>query len=206
MLTSIAWKNIWRNKRRSAIMITAIALGLWGGLFAVGIFTGMYDALVNSAIDRDLTHIQLHAKGFRDERAIGMFIPGADSIAATLQQIQGVYSVSVRTIIGGMGSSATSAQGVKIVGIDPTAERNSTAVARKLVQGKFFEGSERFPILIGRKLAEKLDLRLRGKIVLSFQRPDGVIVYGAFRITGIFDTESTTFDGATVFQIGRAHV
>lgn len=199
MLTSIAWKNIWRNKRRSAIMITAIALGLWGGLFAVGIFTGMYDALVNSAIDRDLTHIQLHAKGFRDERAIGMFIPWADSIAATLQQIPGVYSVSVRTIIGGMGSSATSAQGVKIVGIDPTAEQNSTAVARKLVQGKFFEGSERFPILIGRKLAEKLDLRLRGKIVLSFQRPDGVIVYGAFRIMGIFDTESTTFDGATVF-------
>jgi ABC-type lipoprotein release transport system permease subunit len=199
MLASIAWKNVWRNKRRSAIMITAIALGLWGGLFAVGIFTGMYDALVNSAIDRDLTHIQLHAKGFRDERAISMFIPGADSVAATLQQIPGVYSISARTIIEGMGSSATSSQGVKIVGIDPPAERNSTAIARRLVQGKFFEGSERSPILIGRKLAEKLDLRLRGKIVLSFQRPDGAIVYGAFRITGIFDTESSTFDGATVF-------
>ncbi len=180
-------------------MITAIALGLWGGLFAVGIFTGMYDAFVNSAIDRDLTHIQLHAKGFRDERAITMFIPGADSITATLQNIPGVYSVSARTIIEGMGSSATSSQGVKIVGIDPPAERNSTAIARRLVQGKFFEGSERSPILIGRKLAEKLDLRLRGKIVLSFQRPDGAIVYGAFRITGIFDTESSAFDGTTVF-------
>jgi ABC-type lipoprotein release transport system permease subunit len=180
-------------------MITAIALGLWGGLFAVGIFTGMYDALVNSAIDRDLTHIQLHAKDFRDERAIAMFIPGADSITASLRHIPGVYSVSARTIIDGMGSSPTSSQGVKIVGIDPSVERNSTAIARRLVQGKFFEGSERSPILIGRKLAEKLDLRLRGKIVLSFQRPDGAIVYGAFRITGIFDTESSTFDGATVF-------
>lgn len=199
MLAAIAWKNVWRNKRRSAIMITAIALGLWGGLFAVGIFTGMYDAMVNSAIDRDITHIQLHAKGFRDERAIAMFIPGADSIAATLQHVPGVYSVSTRTIIDGMGSSPTSSQGVKIVGIDPPAERNSTAIARRLVQGKFFEGSERSPILIGRKLAERLDLKLRGKIVLSFQRPDGAIVYGAFRITGIFDTESTTFDGGTVF-------
>ena len=180
-------------------MITAIALGLWGGLFAVGIFTGMYDALVNSAIDRDLTHIQLHAKGFRDERAIAMFIPGADSMTATLQHIPGVYSVSMRTIIDGMGSSPTSSQGVKIVGIDPPAERNSTAIARRMVQGNFFEGRERSPVLIGRKLAEKLDLRLRGKIVLSFQRPDGAIVYGAFRITGIFDTESFAFDGATVF-------
>ena len=179
-------------------MITAIALGLWGGLFAVGIFSGMYDALVNSSIDRYITHIQIHAKGFRDERAIALFIPSGDSIAAILQHISGVHSVSPRTIIEGMGSSATSAQGVKIVGIDPSAERNSTAIAQRVVQGKFFEGNERSPILIGRKLAEKLDLRFRGKIVLSFQRPDGVIVYGAFRITGIFDTESTAFDGSTL--------
>ena len=63
MLVAIAWKNVWRNTRRSAIMMTAIALGLWGGLFAVAIFTGMYDAVVNTAIDRALGHAQVHARG-----------------------------------------------------------------------------------------------------------------------------------------------
>ena len=199
MLTMIAWKNVWRSKRRSAIMVTAIAVGLWGGLFAVGIFTGMYDTMVNSAIDRQFGHIQLHAKGFRSERLITMTLPAPDSTISLLKAMAGITQVSGRTIIDGMGSSATSNQGVTINGVDPDVERSVSSVAGRLVAGSYFEGNERLPILIGRKLAEKLALRLHGKLVLAFQNVDGTIVYGAFRIAGIFDTESNAFDGATVF-------
>ncbi len=199
MLPLIAWKNIWRSKRRSLIMMTAVALGLWGGLVAVGIFSGMYDAMVNSAIDRDLGHIQVHAKGFREDRLISMTIPDPADAARRILTVPGVQAVSQRTIVEGMGSSATSSQGVKIVGIAPEAERSVSAVARRMVGGAYFEGGERIPVVIGRKLAEKLGLKLRGKLVLSFQRPDGTIVYGAFRIVGLFDTESTLFDETTIF-------
>ncbi|MGA9119712.1 MAG: FtsX-like permease family protein [Bacteroidota bacterium] len=199
MLIKIAWKNIWRNKRRSAIMITAIAVGLWGGLFAVGIFTGMYDTMVNSAIDRQYGHIQIHAEGFRAERLIGMTIPGADTIAASLKALPGVSAVTERTVIDGMGSSATSNQGVTILGVEPKDERAVTAVARRMVDGTFFEGEGRLPIVIGQKLAEKLDVKLHGKLVLAFQNLDGTIVYGAFRIAGIFNTEANSFDGVAVF-------
>jgi len=105
MLPLIAWKNIWRSKRRSLIMITAIMLGLWGGLFAVGLFTGMYDTIVNSSIDRDLTHLQVHAKGFREERLITMSLPEPDSLCAVIRSIPGVQAVSARSVIDGMGSS-----------------------------------------------------------------------------------------------------
>jgi ABC-type lipoprotein release transport system permease subunit len=199
MLPLIAWKNIWRSKRRSLIMMTAVALGLWGGLFAVGIFSGMYDAMVNSAIDRDLGHIQVHARGFREDRLISMTIPDPADAVRKIASVPGAMAVSARTIIEGMGSSANPSQGVKIVGITPEAERSVSAVARRMVGGSFFEGSERMPVVIGRKLAEKLSLKLKGKLVLSFQRPDGTIVYGAFRIVGLFDTESTLFDGITLF-------
>ena len=201
MLTAIAWRNIWRNKRRSAIMIAAITLGLWGGLFAVGIFSGMYDTMVSSSIDRNLTHIQIHVKGFRDEQLISMSLPHPEILCDSIRSLPGVQAVSPRTIIEGMASSPSSAQGVKIVGIGREEERQATAIGRRLVGGRFFEGDERSPIVIGRKLAEKLSLKLRGKIVLSFQRPDGSIVYGAFRIAGVFDTESTNFDGGTVFVL-----
>jgi putative ABC transport system permease protein len=199
MLPLIAWRNIWRNKRRSIIMITAIALGLWGGLFAVGIFTGMYDAMVSTAIDRNLTHIQLHVKGFREQRLITMAISHPDAISDAIRGIPGVKAVSARTVIDGMAASPTSSVGVNIVGVDPNAERQATAIARRVVEGDFFESAERLPVVIGRKLAEKLSLKLRAKLVLSFQGPDGAIQYGAFRIAGIFDTESTAFDGGTVF-------
>ncbi len=198
MLLLIAWKNIWRSKRRSMIMIAAIMLGLWGGLFAVGIFTGMYDSMVNASIDRDLTHLQLHAHGFREDRLITVTIPHPDSLCGVISRIPGVEAVSAREIIDGMGSSPTSSEGIKIMGIVPEIERQATGIQRRLVGGTYFDKNERFPILIGKKLAERLTVKTGGKMVLSFQRPDGTIVYGAFRIAGMFDTESFAFDGTTV--------
>ncbi|MEW6511261.1 MAG: FtsX-like permease family protein [Bacteroidota bacterium] len=199
MLAAIAWKNVWRSKRRSGIMIAAIAAGLWGGVFAVGMFTGMYDAMVAAAIDRNLTHVQVHAPGFREERLIGLAIPNPDSVVAAIRSNRGVETVSPRTVIEAIAASPTSTQGVSLFGVDPGSERAATSVSRRMVAGSFFEGGERTPVVIGRKLAEKLGVKLRAKLVLSFQRPDGTIVYGAFRIAGLFDTEATTFDGRTVF-------
>ncbi len=199
MLTRIAWKNVWRNKRRSAIMVAAIAVGLWGGLFAVGIFTGMYDTMVNSAIDRQYGHIQIHARGFHAERLLRMTIPGPETISGTLKSLPGIVGVTERTVVDGMASSATTGQGITIFGIDPEAERTVTAVARRMVAGTFFGSDDRLPIVIGRKLAEKLNLKLHGKLVLAFQNLEGTIIYCAFRIAGIFDTEAYAFDGTTVF-------
>ena len=179
-------------------MIAAIAIGLWGGLFASGIFTGMYDTMISAAIDRQYGHFQLHVKDFRTERMIGMVIPDADGIVRHLRTIPGVVGVTGRTVIDGMASSTTSNQGVTIVGVDPEEEHSVTMVSHRLVEGNYFEGNKRNPILIGRKLADKLSLRLHGKIVLAFQNTDGTIIYGAFRIVGIFDTEADSFDGTTV--------
>jgi ABC-type lipoprotein release transport system permease subunit len=97
-----------------------------------------------------------------------------------------------------MASSPASNRGVTVVGIEPASERAATALARRLTEGTFFNGTDRAPVVIGRTLAEKLGLRLRSKMVLAFQRPDGVLVSGAFRVAGIFDTESSAFDGFTV--------
>jgi len=198
MLVGLAWKNIWRSKRRSLIMITAIMTGLWGGLFAAGIFTGMYDSVVSTSINRNLAHIQIHAPGFRDERLLSMSLASPDFIERVARAFPGVTGVSPRLLVDGMASSTVTATGVRIVGIDPVKERATTAIAERLKDGSFFGGTERLPILVGKKLTEKLGLRIRSKLVLSFQRPDGTIMYGAFRVAGIFNTESTPFDGTTV--------
>ena len=76
MLLVLAWKNIWRNKKRSLIILTAIALGLWAGLFSVAISIGVWEATINTTIDRNLSHIQIHTKEFKDESLISNYIPG----------------------------------------------------------------------------------------------------------------------------------
>ena len=85
MLVLLAWKNVWRNKKRSFIILTAIALGLWSGLFAAAAMYGMWDSTVNSAIDRDLGHIQIHSKAFEKEKLIENFIPDGNEIESEVK-------------------------------------------------------------------------------------------------------------------------
>jgi len=180
-------------------MLTAIALGLCGGLFATGIMVGMAESMVNTAIDRYIGHFEIHTASFKANPLINDYIPNGDSIAASLKALNGVTGVSARTVIEGMASSPASNSGVQIVGVIPGDESRVTTDAQRIVEGKYLDDAGRLPAVIGRKLAEKLDVRLHSKLVLSFAGRDGSIIYGSFRIVGIFETESTLFDKSTLF-------
>lgn len=199
MLIALAWKNIWRNKKRSLIILTAIALGLWAGLFSVAVSFGSWETTVNAAIDRNLSHIQIHTKEFKDEGLISFYIPDGNQIVDEITGLNEIKAVSPRVLIEGMASSPTSASGVRIVGIDPEKEKSVTTIADYIVDGSYFEGVKRNPILIGKKLADKLGFKVRSKIVLSFQGVDTTLTYAAFRVAGIYKTESTMFDQLNVF-------
>jgi putative ABC transport system permease protein len=198
MLLTLAWRNVWRNRRRSLILLAAIALGLWGGLFATGIMVGFMETFVNSAIDRDLGHLQLHTPAFAENRLLADDIPSADSLAHAIRALSDVRGVSPRMLVNAMASSAVSAHMVGLVGVDPAEERKVSSVPASVQEGSYLEEGRMFAV-IGETLAKKLGLRLRSKIVLSFQGIDGSIVYGGFRVAGIYRTESSVFDGATVF-------
>lgn len=198
MLLTLAWRNIWRNKRRSLIIIAAIAVGLLCGLFASAVMFGMGESLINSTIDRDLGHIQIHTKTFEDDKLLTDTIPSAQKILSEIKSQPNVTGASARLIIEGMISSATSSGGVRITGIIPEEEK-VTSVHNQIVTGSYFETDDANQILLGYKLAENLGIRERSRVVLSFQGLDGTIIYAAFRVTGIFRTESTMFDRSTVF-------
>ncbi len=199
MILILAWRNIWRNKKRSLIIIAAIAVGLCCGLFASATMFGMWDSLINTTIDRDLGHFQIHSKSFEDEKLLTDTIPNFQNILTQLHSTNNVIGVSSRVLVEGMISSATSFGGVRIVGINPQDEKNVTTVYKQIIQGSYFGENWRNQIVIGQKLAENLGIKERSKIVLSFQGVDGSIIYGAFRVAGIFKTESSVFDKSNVF-------
>ncbi len=198
MLFKLAWKNIWRNKRRSLIIILSAIFGIWGGLITSGIFAGMWETTVEAAINREYSHIQIHDPKFKEEKLIQNFIDDIETVEKIISITQNVLSYSKRTIIEGMASSPTSVNGVKIVGIEPEKEKLITSIHQKLINGTYFNKNDN-EILIGKKLAEKLKLKLNSKMVLSFQGMDNNLVSSAFRVVGIFKTESTIFDETTVF-------
>lgn len=199
MLISLAWKNIWRNKKRSLIIIAAITFGLWGGIFSSAISIGMLESMVETAISRDLTHIQIHKPDYENDQDIRNFIPDGFALLEKTRSINGVESAAGRTKILGLAASASSSYGVTIVGVEPEYSKQVTDIHTKIIEGSYFESDRRNPILIGKKLANRLNIKLHSKVILSFQNLQGEIAYIACRVVGLFKTNSSQFDEMNVY-------
>ncbi len=203
MLISIAWRNVWRNKLRSGIIITAITLGLIAGIFSTAVYEGMVIQRVDKVIMSELSHIQVHEPGFRNSMELTGFIPDAASIASKINNIEGVAGVSKRIIVYSMVSSAETGAGVRITGVIPEEEKKVSNIHTKLVEGNYFEKetkSKRIkPIVIGQKLAEKLKVHLGSKVVITLQDINNDLTGAPFRIRGIFNTMSNMFDEGNVY-------
>ncbi len=199
MLWTVAWRNVWRNKKRSLIIIAAIAFGIWAGVASMGITKGAYKQIVDTAVSTTLSHIQIHAREFRDYKDVKKTISGHKSLAEDIASIDGVSHITRRIVIQGMASSAETGTGVEIQGVIPESERQVTTINEKLVEGDYFQTKKRNPIVIGKKLAERLEVGLGKKIILTAQTPDGTIGSGAFRVVGIFKTFSPMFDESNIF-------
>ena len=200
MIISLAWKNIWRNKKRSLIIIVATTLGLWGSLLSGAIWMGWGESMVDTAIDRDLSHIQIHKPGYMQNKEIINYIPDGFQIIKEIQNLPGVKAVSGRTLIEGMAASPTSTFGVKIIGVVPEQAKTVTGIYKRIIEGEYFADGKRNPVIIGNKLSVRLGLKLYSKIILSFQNLDGSLNYAAGKIVGIYKTESTMFDQSNVFM------
>ena len=199
MLLHLAWKNIWRNKKRSAIIILALAFGLWGGLFSDAVMMGMTESSIETAINGDLGHIQIHKPDYSAEYDIKNYIPNGPSVLNRLQQNNTVQAASGRMLIQGIASSPSSSFAIRIMALVPGDERKVTNIADKIIEGRYFGSDKRNPAVIGKKLTERLGLKLHSKFVLSFQDLNGDINYIACRVAGIFKSASSQFDESRVF-------
>lgn len=197
MLIKIAWRNIWRNKVRSLVVIISIALGILAGLFTMAVSVGMNNSRTRAAINTYISHIQIHSPEFKKEQRVNHTIIDYPDIEGILNA-QNV-EFSSRVVITGMASSANGVQGVFIQGIDPAQEQRVSDIKEKIVEGSYFENTRRNPVVIGSALADKLKLKLNSKLVLTFQDVNENITAAAFRINGIYDTYNSKFDESAIF-------
>ena len=126
MVVKIAWRNVWRNRLRSTVVIGAIAIGLWAGVFSMGLFKGMSDQRTRGAISTYVSHVQAHNPAYTIDKQADYTIEDAQEITKYANELPGVVAVSERMILGGMSSSPTTASGVQIFGVSPAAEQAVT--------------------------------------------------------------------------------
>tara|TARA_R110002167_G_scaffold140212_9_gene327916 strand:- start:559 stop:1776 length:1218 start_codon:yes stop_codon:yes gene_type:complete len=199
MLVQIAWRNIWRNKSRSLVVISAIIIGVWAGIFILSFSWGLYKNNIDESVYRQLSHLQIHHPRFVEENDSKFSIPNTDEIIAQLKGDERIASVSSRVITTGMITSPTTASGVKIYGIDPTAERAQIRLHESVREGAYFESGKDNAILIGEKLAEKLKVKIKSKVVLTFTNVNSEMVSAAFRVGGIYRSKNISLDKMYVY-------
>ena len=199
MILSVSWRNIWRNKTRSLVIITAIALGIFAGVYTIAFMYGWINQKIESVINTEMSHIQLHQPEYLETNEVHDFIPDIVSLRNEILGIDSVKAVSARVIATCMVASAETGSGVQLVGIDPENEMLVTNIHKKIVEGEYFNGVKRNPIVIGEKLAQKLKVKVRSKIVVTITEMDGTLTGGAFRVAGIYRTSNTTYDEMKAF-------
>lgn len=199
MIPQLAWRNIWRNKLRSSVVILSVALGIFAGIFLIALTNGMINARIDAIISTEVSHIQIHLPGFEENNDIKLLMKDADRILRKVKQNPNVAAASKRYILNAMASSAETGTGVKLVGIDPVDERRISNVSDKVIEGNYLIDSGRNPVLIGQRLAKKLNVGLKNKIILTLQDAENNITAGAFRVVGIYETDNFLFDEAVVF-------
>lgn len=199
MLIRLAWRNVWRNRLRSAIMITATLFGLLGVLLMIGFVNAMTENMIDNAIRLQTSHLQIHRQQYLTNNEFAEQLPAADQLSQQLRGLPHVAAVTVRQRVDGMVASAITTRGVNINGVDMAQEAAVVDIGEKIVAGTLLPEQGRNPILISGRLAEKLNVRLGSKVVLTFSDLAGEVTGASFRVCGLFDTSSTAFDEGQLF-------
>ena len=195
----IAWRNIWRTPLRSMIVISSIVLGIWAGIFVVAFCYGLNKQRTLSSIQNYTSHIQILHPEYNNDFESKYVLDNIDTLKETLDKEDKIKAYALRSIMFGMVSSPVKSNGVQIIGVNKTQEKEVSNIINNLKKGTYFDTKRKNALLIGESLAEKLNVRLNSKVVLTFQDNENNIITGAFRICGIYKTQYSKYDESHLF-------
>ena len=198
-LIKISWRNIWRNKLRSLVVIFSIVFGLLGGIIIIAMSYGLNEERMNNAVDTYLSHIQIHNNLFSEDYNIKHTINNLDIIEKAISEDERVVSYSKRIVLNGMLSNSNGSYGIQVKGIDPDEEIKVTNTHEKIIDGEYFRSKRDNTILVGKKLADKLNLKLKSKVVITFQDENYELTSLLYRVEGIFRSGNSRYDEMNVF-------
>ena len=202
VLGLLARRNLWRNHRRTIIMLAAISVGTWSMIFMIALMRGMVEDMLNEGIAVLPGHVQVHHPDYQDDPSISNLVPIPDAEIAARFDAAGIEKWASRVKVPAVVTSEYESRGVTMLGIDPARERGLTFIDEDRLEGRFLESADDNGIVIGRKLASTLETELGKRIVLMTQDPDNEIADRGFRIVGLFDAKMEAFEEGFVF-IGK---
>ncbi len=203
LILKISWKNVWRNKLRSSIVILSVAVGIAGGVFSVSFIRGYVNQLIATTIEVENTHIYIHPIASSADKASSAYIVDSENIVGQLEALPGVKNASFRLITNAIVSSPYASSSIALNGIVPGRERQVTKVSGLIDanMGTYFEGGMQSPVIIGQRLSEMLNVGLKSRLILSFNDSEGEMVSTLFFVAGIYSYINSSFEAREAYVL-----
>jgi len=199
MLWRMAWRNLWRHRARTLTMLSAVALSYALMLVAFGINDDGHGRMLREAAIAAGGDVLVHGKEYWATRASDIVVRDADAVAATVAGVEGVRAAVPRVIVNGLASTAADNRPVLLQGVRPELEAELRDVAEDVSAGTFLTGGERSPVVLGSRLAARLEAELGDRIVLTGTTPDGEVTRALFHLTGIIETGTREVDEVAAY-------
>ena len=199
VMLKIAFRNIFRQKRRSILT----ALSMFGGFvmaaFFIGFSEGTYNGIIDTFTRNQMGHIQVHHRDYLDRPSLYKTIDQLPEIEGILSQMDKVDSWAPRLYSAGLASVSEKSAGVRIIGIDPAKEDRTTKFHERITGGAMFSGATANEVIIGKGLAKLLKGGVGDDVVVVSQAADGSIANDRYKIVGIVDTGDEIGDRANFY-------
>jgi ABC-type lipoprotein release transport system permease subunit len=202
IVTTLAWRNLWRNHRRTFIMLAAIGIGVWAMIFMTAFMRGMVNEMVRDGIKALPGHVQVHNPNFLDDPSIDNLIPApSKAFTAALDRTGAIWTSRIK--VPAVITSERDSRGVTLIGVEPERESEISFVAGDIVEGRFLESPDDRGVIVGRKLIDTLETDLGKRVVVMTQDPENEIADRGFRIVGVFDAKIESYEESMIF-VGQA--
>lgn len=186
MYLSLAWRNIWRNKRRSLIAMASVLFAVIIALATRSMQLGSYQHLIENTVGFQTGYAQIHGKGFWDSQSIDDSFVLTDSLTRQTEQTRRVTRTTPRLEAFVLISSGDITDGALVTGIDPDQESRFTHLNDRLVAGQYLQPDDR-GILLASGLAEHLRVALRDTVVILGQGFHGITAAGKYGVVGLVE-------------------
>ena len=198
----MAWRNVWRNPRRTWLTVSAICFACIVLIFMLSFQFGSYESMINSSVKINTGHLQVQAKGYYDKKSMRKVIENPGPIEKLIAGMAHVDAVTVRANAFSLVSSEDRTYGALVVGIDPKHEPEVSTLKQLIRKGAFLPDdtqlSDTAPAVLGSLLAKNLKVDINDSLTVLGQGKDGSVAAAIVTVCGIYESGIDEFDRSTL--------
>jgi ABC-type lipoprotein release transport system permease subunit len=194
----MAWRNVWRSKRRSLVTIGAMTFALVVEILYTGLIPGFMESMQSDIVDLELGEMQVFAEDYLERPSLYTTLEDPDALVAELDEMG--YPASARLIGGGLAASGEFSAGVQFRGVDVERDKHVTLIQEKLHAGQWLDAADPQGVVIGRQLSKTLNAEPGAELIVLSQGADGSMANDLFIVRGVLSSVAAGTDRTVVFM------